>query len=79
VAVGLTAFSFIHDVPHLSDLFREMSSGGPSDMQAIRAPIRNILSPGMFVAGFVAVLAFFVFSIASLWLLIATIIRLARR
>ncbi len=79
VAVALGVYSLILAGPHLADIFRELGSSGLHDPQALQAYIRNILSPGMLMVGFVAVLASLVFSMASLWLFIAIIIRLARR
>lgn len=77
VTLGLAAAVFAGS--HLADIFRVIGSSGPSDPESVRAPLQNILSPGVFLVGSVAALASVVFSLSSLWLLLAVIIRLARR
>jgi hypothetical protein len=79
VAVALAVVASVFAGPHLADIFRVIASSGPADAETLRAPIQNILSPGMFLLGSVAALASITFSVASLWLLIAIIIRLTRR
>lgn len=79
VAVALLLGELVLAGPHLADLFRIIGNSGPSDSESIRAPIMTILSPGMFLVSLVTGLAAITFFVASLWLLIAIIIRLSRR